>query len=227
MYASALPNKNAHALPPQIQASAGFIRSYTKGELVFSGGDEVTGLWVVVCGLVRLVHLTEEGSEITVRLAGPGDVLEPNFFGPSVRHSTDAVCVSERTILEYVPRQECSSGMDCKVPLDLFIQVARQFMLSETYTVLSLYPVKTRVAWLFVWLSSRFSLPYEGNWTEIELFLTHKDVATFVNAARSTVSAACGQLRREELLTSSQGRYFVRTSLQSYLPDSLSPTLKN
>ena len=88
-----------------------FVRDYVKGDLVFHCGDRVTGLQTVVSGLVRLTYLTEQGREVTVRLAGPGDVLEPNFLTPAARHTGDAVCVTPNVALTYTPRAAFSRGV--------------------------------------------------------------------------------------------------------------------
>ena len=168
----------------------------------------MTGLQTVVSGLVRLTHLTEQGREITVRLAGPGDVLEPNFLTPDARHAVDAVCVTPNVALTYTPRAAFSKG----VPLDLFRQVAQQLSCAEVRVVFSTYPAETRVAWLLDWLVARFGVPRPGGWAELALALTHDDVAIMVNVTRVTVTCVFKQLRSKGCLLGSRGRYLVRTS---------------
>ncbi len=214
-----------HAPPsPLWPASSGFVRDYAKTSPIFYSGDEVTGLSTVVSGLVKLVHLTEAGREITVRLAGPGDVLEPNFLDKNARHSADAHPVTAYVTLNHVSRdvflqglgqgagQEAGRG----VPLELFQRVARQLALAEMRVAFSTLPINLRVVWLLGWLSGRFGVPRPGGWTELALPLTHDDVAGIVNSTRVTVTTMFKQLREEGRLRGSRGRYFVRRLPQGY-----------
>ena len=200
------PSNRDHT--PSVYVPSGLVRNYVKGDLVFHCGDRVTGLQTVASGLVRLTHLTEQGREITVRLAGPDDVLEPNFLTPDARHTGDAVCVTPNVALTYTPRAAFSRD----VPLDLFRQVAQQLSCAEMRVAFSTYPAETRVAWLLDWLVARFGVPHPGGWAELALALTHEDVAVMVNVTRVTVTCVFKQLRSEGCLMGSRERYLVRTS---------------
>ncbi len=190
------------------------VRHYAKGEPVFHCGDPVAGLFTVRIGLVRLVHLTEEGREVTVRLAGPGDVLGPDALRPHARYSADARCMSE-VALDYTSRESVLGGLNQRVSLDLLAQLGRQLASAERHVTLSTYPTDARILWLFGWLAPRFGVTHldeHGCWTELELLLTHEDVAALVNATRVTVSYAFAQLREAGVLRGSRGRYFVKPS---------------
>ena len=191
---------------------AQLTRYYTRGQPVFHCGDPVTGLWSVTSGLVRLVRLTEAGRGITVRLAGPGDVLEPNILRGGSGCSADALCVTERVVLSYTPR--CALlRTERETLLTLLAQLARQLTSAETQVTLSTCSTDERVVWLFGWLTPRFGRRCPDGWTELTLPLTHEDVAALVNATRVTVSYVFAQLRTEGKLKGSRGRYFIDATL--------------
>ena len=171
---------------------------------------------------MRLVHLTEEGREITVRLAGPGDVLGSSVLGQRVHHTADARCVTEVT-LDYTPPESLFEGLDEGAFPDLLAQFARQLASAEMHVALSTYSTDTRIRWLFGWLAPRFGVTHlnehgnrdergdeHGCWTKLDLLLTHEDVAALVNATRVTVSYVFAQLRAEGVLKGSRGRYLVK-----------------
>ena len=202
-------------LPPAPCGAPSPLRHFMKGEPVFHCGDPAAGLFTVRSGLVRLVHLTEEGREVTVRLAGPGDVLEPHVLGQHARHSADARCVTEAA-LDYTPQGVLLRGSDRRSLLDLLARLERQLASAETRVTLMTCPTETRVLWLFGWLAPRFGVarrdgPGTG-WTELGLHLTHEDVAALVNATRVTVTCAFAQLREAGVLQGSRGRYLVKLS---------------
>ena len=205
-------------LPSAPYGAPNLFCHFTRGEPVFHCGDPVAGLYTVRSGLVRLVHLTEEGREITVRLAGPGDVLRPSALGQRVHHTADARCVTEVT-LDYTPRESLLEGQGEGAFSDLLAQLARQLASAEMHVALSTYATDTRVRWLFDWLAPRFGVTYpnghrneHGCWVKLDLLLTHEDVAALVNATRVTVSYVFAQLRGEGLLKGSRGRYLVKLS---------------
>ena len=221
-------------IPPSAPYGApNLFRHFTRGEPVFHCGDPVAELYTVKSGLVRLVHLTEEGREITVRLAGPGDVLRPSALGQRACHTADARCVTEVT-LNYTPREFLLEGRGEGAFSDLLAQLARQLASAEMHVALSTYSTDTRIRWLFDWLAPRFGVTHHGEhrdkygdkygdkdgcWTKLDLLLTHEDVATLVNATRVTVSYVFAQLRAEGSLTGSRGRYLVKLSpLRSSVP---------
>ncbi len=206
--------------PPAPYGAPNLFRHFTRGEPVFHCGDPVAGLYTVKSGLVRLVHLTEEGREITVRLAGPGDVLRPSALGQRACHTADARCVTEVT-LDYTPRESLLEGQGEGAFSDLLAQLARQLASAEMHVALSTYATDTRVRWLFAWLAPRFGAAHpneyrekyggeHGCWVKLDLLLTHEDVAALVNATRVTVSYVFAQLREEGLLKGSRGRYWMK-----------------
>lgn len=209
-------------LPPAPYGAPGLFRRFAKGEPVFHCGDVVAGLYTVRSGLVRLVHLTEEGREITVRLAGPGDVLGSSVLGQRVYHTADARCVTEVT-LDYTPSESLFEGLNEGAFPDLLAQFARQLASAEMHVALSTHSTDTRIRWLFGWLAPRFDATHHNEhrnrdehgderWIKLDLLLTHEDVATLVNATRVTVSYVFAQLRAEGNLTGSRGRYLVKLS---------------
>lgn len=50
-------------------------RTFTRGELIFSAGDENHNLYVIHQGQVKLSRISESGKEQILRLVGPGDFI--------------------------------------------------------------------------------------------------------------------------------------------------------
>ncbi len=60
-----------HLEPILARADARDVR---RKEFLFHQGDAITGLFVMVSGRVKLSQLTAEGSEVILRLLGPGEI---------------------------------------------------------------------------------------------------------------------------------------------------------
>lgn len=51
------------------------FRDYAKGEYVFHAGEDAHGIWAMCSGRVKVFQETEDGKQLTVRIAAPGDVV--------------------------------------------------------------------------------------------------------------------------------------------------------
>jgi CRP/FNR family transcriptional regulator, nitrogen oxide reductase regulator len=67
---SGLPEDAAAAL-----AAAASLRRVAQGKSLFHQGDAPTHLFQMVTGLVRITQINREGTQTTLRLMGPGDLL--------------------------------------------------------------------------------------------------------------------------------------------------------
>ncbi len=51
------------------------FHTYAKGEYVFHSGEDAHGIWAVCTGRIKVFQETEEGKQLTVRIAGPGAIV--------------------------------------------------------------------------------------------------------------------------------------------------------
>ena len=78
-------------------------RRLVRGEVLFSGGDKATGMFVVVSGKLRAYRQTREGREQTIHVEGAGATLAevPVFDGgpyPSTGQAEeDSIVLASRT----------------------------------------------------------------------------------------------------------------------------------
>lgn len=59
----------------RIVADSRVIRSWNKGDYLMHAGDEPHGFWAVCRGRVKIFQETESGKYLTLRIAGPGDLV--------------------------------------------------------------------------------------------------------------------------------------------------------
>lgn len=79
-------------------------RRLVRGEVLFSGGDKATGMFVVVSGTLRAYRQTREGREQTIHVEGAGATLAevPVFDGGPYPSTVQA---EEDSIVLFVPQQ--------------------------------------------------------------------------------------------------------------------------
>jgi CRP/FNR family transcriptional regulator len=92
------------------------VRLYQRGSSVFRQGDEVTGLFLIRSGAVRLYGDMPTDKVVSIKLAFPGDMLGLSEFTLGLPYQTnaEAVALSE---LEYVEREEFMALLQADPPL--------------------------------------------------------------------------------------------------------------
>ncbi|MFC2970329.1 Crp/Fnr family transcriptional regulator [Acidimangrovimonas pyrenivorans] len=140
-------------------------RNCAPGELLFHTGDPVTRVYRVRSGRVALRRNTPDGTELTLQIAGPGEVAaEASAY--SEAYHCDAVAL-EPSVVECLPRDTLRAALRESPELaeawarrlTRAVQAAR--MRAE---IRSLRTVAER---LDVWLATRGALPDKGRWQEL------------------------------------------------------------
>jgi CRP/FNR family transcriptional regulator, cyclic AMP receptor protein len=82
---------------PDIQltacAAACTITRFTAGEMIFGRGEDGDSLYVIASGRVKLSLVSEDGRELSVRIAGNGDLLGEMSTLDGAPRSADAVAL--------------------------------------------------------------------------------------------------------------------------------------
>ena len=193
-------------------AAALAIRTFERGEAIFYQGDPCDGLLELTSGLVKLTQVTRKGREVVLRLAGPGDVLEPTFLDLDPRHGTDAHCVTDGVAIRTTWREDFLRAAEASPAhaLSLARRLARQAAQVEAWVKLSKLSAAERVAWVLTWLAERFGVAQGAGWVVLDLYLTHEELATLTGTTRVTVTSCLGALRDGGLLKGTRGRYAVK-----------------
>jgi CRP-like cAMP-binding protein len=69
LFSDILPGESAQIF------AAGRVREFARGEVLYIEGDPVRQVLLLISGLVKITKLGTSGTEVILRLGGPGDVL--------------------------------------------------------------------------------------------------------------------------------------------------------
>ncbi|PZS00608.1 MAG: hypothetical protein DLM67_00935 [Candidatus Nephthysia bennettiae] len=92
----------AGATPDELRAIAPAVRhrSYAKGSYIFRAGDPASAAYVVLTGLLKTVKAGQNGRDLVITLAGPGDVMgEYHLLEESSSRYYDAMAVERSECL--------------------------------------------------------------------------------------------------------------------------------
>lgn len=182
-------------------------------------GEPCAGLYIVLCGHVRLVKTSAEGREHILRVGGPGTTFNDAAVFDGGPNSDGAVADGPATV-GYIPRPE----MDVLVQQHPEIATAalkllstRQRALGTAVENLALRDVTTRIARLIYGCRKQHHHVVEGAPNACER-ITHQDIAAMVGSVREVVQRALKELERGGAIELERSRIHFRDMaiLQTY-----------
>ena len=180
-----------------------------KGELLFSEGDEVTGVYFVYSGKVK-VHKKWGDKELIVRFANQGAIVGHRGLGSNSVYPVSATAIEPVTVcfidLEFFLT---TLRVNHEFTYQLMMFFADELQLSERkMRNLAHMPVKGRVAQSLLTLKERFGITPDG---VIDIMLSRQDLASFAGTTYETVFRIMNELTQENII-SVNGKNIVITN---------------
>jgi CRP-like cAMP-binding protein len=180
-------------------------KSYEKGKLIFSEGDEADGFYVVLDGQVKIFKLSVEGKEHILHMFGPGEPFGevPVFAGQDFPAHAEAVAesrlifFSKHTFTALV-QENPSLALNMLAVLSMRL---RQFTVKIEH--LSLKEVPGRLAAYLLYLSDKNEA--QG---AVELDISKQQLAALLGTIPETLSRILAKMTKQGLIRV-EGRHIV------------------
>ncbi|WP_300610869.1 Crp/Fnr family transcriptional regulator [Trebonia sp.] len=172
-------------------AAASRLRTFRRGQVVFTRGDPGGTLIVVVTGRVKVVVRSADGGELTLTVVHPGETIGDVSVADGGPRSADAETLDQCQLL-LVPREAIQDicAREPAAALALADSVAASLRrLTEAASDLVFLDLPRRVAKVLL------SLPRDGDGT-IRPGLRQEDLAHQVGSTRQSVNAALSGFQR-------------------------------
>ena len=182
---------------PAIDANRKCMR-YKKGEMLFTEGEEVTGMFFINTGLVKVHKKWGDDKELILRIAGNGDIVGHRGLG------NDTIYPVSATVLK--PTEICYIDMNffddtLKANQD-FLYKLMMFFASELKESekrmrnLAHMSVKGRIANAVITLKEKFGVTKET----LNISLSRQDFASYIGATYETVSRIMTEMSEENAI---------------------------
>ena len=173
---------------------------FKKGELLFREGEDMTGMYFINTGLVKVHKKWSDDKELILRLAKNGDIVGHRGLG------TDTIYPVSGTALE--PTDVCYVDLDffistLKVNPDFLYQLM-MFFASELKESekrmrnLAHMTVKGRIANALLFLKNKFGVTAQGS---IDLLLSRQDLASYTGTTYETLFRVMNELSEEKAIS--------------------------
>lgn len=167
---------------------------YNKGEHMLRPEEELSEIFYVVSGYIRVYFVSEEGKEFTLNILGPGSYFPvmwliceiPNkYFFQAMTKVTVKKAPKNRTV-DFIKGH---SGMLFALSQNLLMGINCFF---DRLQYLVLGDSKKKVAACILFLSENFS--------KLKLPLSHNDISTLSGLSRETVSLELLRLKKQGII---------------------------
>ena len=176
-------------------------RHYAAGESVFGEGEPCSGLYVVVCGHVRIFKSSANGREQVLSIDGPGGSIAelPVFDGGS--YPASATAIDDATLL-FVSKQDfqalCLAHPQVALKV-LRVVGARLRRLVGIIEELSFTTVRHRLASFLLRLGQKEGKRSDAG-VEITLPVSNQELASHIGTVRELVSRNLSRLQTEGMI---------------------------
>jgi CRP/FNR family transcriptional regulator len=168
-------------------AEVALVKSWDKGETIFSEGDPSDFLLTVLAGRVKVVKLLPSGKEVILEIFGPGDPLGTVVAYEGRPYPASAIAL-ERTSCLLVRRGPFFGLLERHPSMvrGLLVAFTRRIVeLAQRIPEVSGGRVETRFAHLFLKLAERMGRPRDGS-VFIPIVLSRQDLADLTGTTIET-----------------------------------------
>ncbi|MFY7898786.1 MAG: Crp/Fnr family transcriptional regulator [Chitinophagaceae bacterium] len=188
---------------------------FKKGEVIFSEGDEVKGMYFVFNGLVKVHKKWGEEKELILRFAHKGDIFGHRGLGNNAVYPISATALEPVTAcfieLDFF---KASLKVNHEYALQLTMFLADELMESEkNMRNLAHMNVKGRVANALIKLANKFGLDEKG---QINVQLSRQDIASYTGTTYETVFRVMSDFNETNLINT-DGREITILDLNGLL----------
>ena len=194
----------ANILPADCReiVSAGRESQFPRRVTIFLEGDRIRHVVLLTSGSAKVMRLGQNGTEVILRLAGPGDVVEITGFPAQCRHCSTAQALSASTAL--ISEASAFLALADRFPAlwrNITRVVAQRLQeLEERYREISTETVATRLSHQLVRLFNQLGRRVNGNGT-LEINLSREELAQMTGTTLFTVSRLLSEWKERGLLT--------------------------
>ena len=183
---------------PAIAANRQWLQ-YKKGEQVFTEGENVTGMYFVQEGVVKVHKKWDDEKELIIRFAKPGDIVGHRGLGVDNIYPVSGTAV-DTVIVCYFDMAffEATLKVNQLFLYELMMFFAAELKVSERkMRNLAHMSVKARIAHTFLNLYHQFGLNKDG---VIDIQLPRQDIAAYAGTTYETVFRIINEMTTQKLV---------------------------
>jgi CRP/FNR family transcriptional regulator len=180
---------------------------YVQGQLIYQPGDSRSSIYFIMAGRVRLYEILPDARAITLSILGKHDVFAQSTNRGNYFH--DVYAESMQDSLVACIQEDALANLMEEAPL-LGSRIINSFsqQLSQSQVLIEGLigrDVGMRLVSILLKLAEEFGVSRPGGAINIELGLTHQELADMIGSNRVTVTRKLAQLQEKKLIKVEKG----------------------
>lgn len=177
-------------------------RTIKRGEVIFSEGEKINGVYCVKDGICKLSKLSENGKDQIVKLNYKGDIMGQRSIVGEETSNLTAIALNDMEVC-FIPKVEILNDLE-KNPsfsFDLLKQMAQDLKDSDNTIVnMAQKSVRKRLADALIYIYTNFGV--DKNYY-LKVVLSREDYANIVGTATESAIRILSQFKTEKLISTS------------------------
>ena len=177
-------------------------RTIKRGEIIFSEGEKINGVYCVKDGICKLSKLSENGKDQIVKLNYKGDIMGQRSIVGEETSNLTAIALNDMEVC-FIPKVEILNDLE-KNPsfsFDLLKQMAQDLKDSDNTIVnMAQKSVRKRLADALIYIYTNFGV--DKNYY-LKVVLSREDYANIVGTATESAIRILSQFKSEKLISTS------------------------
>lgn len=180
--------------------SAKICSTYKKGQTIFNEGAYPFGLFCINGGKIKISKNGDDGREIIVRLAKPGDIIGYKALLTADRYSASAIALDDCDVC-FIPKDLFLRVLktDASLSLELIKMISSELNKAEMKVAhLAQKPVRERVAETLLFIKETYGL--EEDQQTLNVRLSREEIANIVGTATESAIRILSDFKKEGLI---------------------------
>jgi len=173
-----------------------------RGEVIFSEGDKINGVYCVKDGICKLSKLSENGKDQIVKLYFKGDLMgQRSLLGEETTNLT-ATAINDMEVC-FIPKSEIMHDLEMNknFSMDVLKSMAQDLRDSDNTIVnMAQKSVRKRLADALIYMYENFGVDKDHF---LNVILSREDYANMVGTATESAIRILSQFKNEELISTS------------------------
>ena len=185
------------------------VHTVDQGEVLFRAGDDSTGFYSVVDGLLKISVTSDDGQERLIAIIGPDDIVGEMGVVDGLPRSADVTAL-RASELAHIRKADFEAIAQANPSLYQHILRAlsgRLRQANDAGAARSMLPLEGRLAKALLSLADSFGNDLPDGRTVIRYKITQADIGNMCGAARENVNRQLGEWRRDGLVSKISGYY--------------------
>lgn len=186
-------------------------KSYSKGEMIFNEGDPADTIYLIRAGKVLLFKCSEEGKEISLDILEENDIIGENTIFDNMQQTFSAKALENTYICSCLksdfPQLLKNPDISMKIIKSLTDKLNNY---TDSMANIAFCDVKNRVLNALNRIGKKYGT-VTSKGIQLEIQLSHEDIAHLVNASRVMVTNTIKALKEEGRISIFQKKYLIHS----------------